>query len=250
MSRMQESSRSTTAVNQHWTTPPAVLDRIRAWKPILLDPCANVNSRCGAVNFLGPGEDSLDGLRTPWTSVKGATDHGNLVFVNPPFEDAGAWMGKCRAEAEQGVHSIMLVPHRSDTKVWQTHVRGGVRYVVNLASRLRYGGLSAYQRDRVEEFRKEFWSKRVSVDTMRPSERKHTLQDLEAREKSFVNKLLREGPPPEPGENIFNMGTSQFPSVLLDFCPPDRERKDGFVQHFGGDPSFGFVTLVCYGGST
>ena len=238
--RMKESRVATTAVNQHWQTPPHVLARIREWQPIVLDPCANVNSRCGEVNFLGPGH--VDGLKTPWSHVDGLTRHG-VAFVNPPFEDAGAWMGKCGYEATEGVRSIMLLPHRSDTRMWQTHVRLSVTHVVNLAGRLRYGGLSRSQLQAVGALQAHFWATHPSPHGMPASQAKKLVKQLEAREKSLVDRLMREGPPPEQNEDLFQMGTSQFPSVLLHFSPGRGD--DGFEQHFGSDPDFGFVVRVC-----
>lgn len=99
-----------------WNTPPEVLDRLRAWAPIGLDPCSNASSIVHAATEwrLERGED---GLSLPWA------DRG-LVFVNPPYGRAlGPWLAKCTSEGVRGVEVVALVTGRPDTRWFQAAAR-------------------------------------------------------------------------------------------------------------------------------
>lgn len=89
-------------------TPPEVLEVVRAFAPVALDPCSNRWS-------LGFAEHSLDldrgecGLATPWRPL---VRPGALAFVNPPFRHGEQirWVRKCAAEGVEGVESVLLLP--------------------------------------------------------------------------------------------------------------------------------------------
>ena len=92
-----------------WNTPANVIEKIRAFAPIGLDPCSNVTSKVGAkVSWLSGG------LEVSWT------DYG-LVYVNPPYGRAlKEWAFKIIDEAHKGAEIIALVPARTDTKWFQS----------------------------------------------------------------------------------------------------------------------------------
>lgn len=92
----------------HWTTPRNVLDVIAKMGPIALDPCSNQHSIVDAPTaFCGD-----DGLSISWTFVAG----GGLIYVNPPYNQARAFVQKCVYEASQGAEIILLTASRTDTK--------------------------------------------------------------------------------------------------------------------------------------
>lgn len=91
-----------------WNTPANLLERVRAFDAIGLDPCSNVNSIVDAAVEWCEG-----GLDRAWSG------HG-LVYCNPPYGRAiGAWVRKCNAEYFRDAEIIALVPARPDTLWWQ-----------------------------------------------------------------------------------------------------------------------------------
>lgn len=123
------------AAKSDWRTPPEVVDLVRAALRgrIDLDPCANREALAGGLigekrNIFGPPDAS--GLEEPWSG---------RVFVNPPFDELGAWAAKCRREHElHGCEVVLLMPARTDTAYWHEHVstanavcfwRGRIRFV-------------------------------------------------------------------------------------------------------------------------
>lgn len=93
---------------QDWNTPPEVLDIIRKFARIGLDPCSNNRSKVKASAAWLSG-----GLEVEWGGF-------GLVYVNPPYGRAlGAWSEKIVAEAKKGTEMIVLVPSRTDTRWFQ-----------------------------------------------------------------------------------------------------------------------------------
>jgi len=113
-------SKMVSSANQHWNTPPEVLDPIyQKFGTIGLDPCSNSNSIVQANNkFAGPDIDH-DGLAESWQGY-------GLVFVNPPYgRKIKHWVKKCADEAALAKNAgtnteiILLGPARTDTKFFQ-----------------------------------------------------------------------------------------------------------------------------------
>lgn len=65
-------------------TPLTLLQRIRRWKPIHLDPCSNPSSIVFAVVTYNIHDD---GLSHDWIVPR-----GRLGFINPPYSDILPWM--------------------------------------------------------------------------------------------------------------------------------------------------------------
>lgn len=123
--------------NDH-CTPEAVLEVVRAYAPIGLDPCANPWSTVGARVELSQHRGE-DGLAASWSDVfsfsipaglsseefRAAFDaaldsgrHDEIVYCNPPYS-AGAilpWVEKAAQEAEDGVETLLLVPCSPETQ--------------------------------------------------------------------------------------------------------------------------------------
>lgn len=101
-----------TAKREDWNTPQVVVDLLRKFWPrgIDLDPCSNPTSLVPATRRVMLPDD---GLEKAWTG---------RVFVNPPFGDLAAWMGKAAgAGVTREAELIFLCPVRTDTRAWQTH---------------------------------------------------------------------------------------------------------------------------------
>ena len=72
---------------QTWETPDGLLDVIRRYRPIRLDPCTNDGNPTDAIEFFTPGDD---GLTQDWDMGS-----GGLIYVNPPYgRQLTKWVGK------------------------------------------------------------------------------------------------------------------------------------------------------------
>jgi phage N-6-adenine-methyltransferase len=92
-------------------TPTWILELVRAYAPIGLDPCSNPWSEVKADTEWSRHNDE-DGLARSWN------DHG-LVYVNPPYSRGQImpWVEKASAASKtSGVETIMLLPATPDTQ--------------------------------------------------------------------------------------------------------------------------------------
>jgi hypothetical protein len=60
-----------------------------------------------------PANPKFDGLSVPWKT---------LNYVNPPFDNIGAWMDKAATEMHNGKTSILLIPYRAHTDYFKRNV--------------------------------------------------------------------------------------------------------------------------------
>ncbi len=124
-------------------TPAEVLDRVRLFGDIVLDPCPGVGD---LVKPLHASEG--DGLIYDWaltTEIFCSTCEAPLIinpiiWCNPPYgRGIGEWIVKC-AEAERpGLDVLALVPARTDAAWWQDTVPDAAS-VLFWRGRLRFGG--------------------------------------------------------------------------------------------------------------
>jgi site-specific DNA-methyltransferase (adenine-specific) len=125
---MQEPSKSNAETRRNdWATPETLFRLIEAeFGPFSLDAAASPeNAKCPI--FYTEVED---GLTQPW--------HGN-TWVNPPFQDVGAWVKKGYMEASLGRGPVtMLIGARPDTQYWWDYCRHG--QVVFLKGRITFVG--------------------------------------------------------------------------------------------------------------
>lgn len=99
-----------------WRTPEAVLDVVRGFDAIGLDPCTTFDNPVKALRWYAPPE--ANGLVRPWAGR-------GLVWWNPPYgRELGRWIEKAAYEAHQGAESIGLIPARPDTRAWQRWITG------------------------------------------------------------------------------------------------------------------------------
>lgn len=119
------------SLDQKWTTPPALLDRLyEALGVFDLDPCSPRKDGPVRAKIRFTLED--DGLALPWPE--------GLTFVNPPYGPLlRQWMTKCRQEAHQR-HGIIvaLIPARTDTRWWHDSIAGQADLFM-LKGRLSFG---------------------------------------------------------------------------------------------------------------
>jgi site-specific DNA-methyltransferase (adenine-specific) len=97
--------------SDEWATPQNLYDKLHKEFKFTLDPCANgKNAKCPRYYT-----KKDDGLSRSWKDEK--------VWINPPYSSVGAWMAKAAEEAKSnGATSVLLVPARTDTKWWHSHV--------------------------------------------------------------------------------------------------------------------------------
>lgn len=118
-----------------WQTPPEVLERVRRVAPIGLDPATQPSNPTRAAIWCVSPRVLIDDPRALHDAprslhVDGLLDTfrwrancpaGQLAFANPPYSrgELAAWTSRCRAEAEQGLDVIALVPADTSTLWWQ-----------------------------------------------------------------------------------------------------------------------------------
>lgn len=103
-----------------WATPQWLFDELNQEFAFTLDPCStHLNAKCEKHYTR---ED--DGLNQPWA--------GETVWMNPPYgKEIGAWVKKAHEETRNGATTVCLIPSRTDTKWWHTHVMGAneIRFI-------------------------------------------------------------------------------------------------------------------------
>lgn len=95
--RSRKGMNAKTDQSQDWRTPRWIVDLIEriAGRPIDLDPCTDAENPVGARVFFTEADD---GLRQPWGDLDPTV---RLVYVNPPYKQAAAWLAKIRSETEK-----------------------------------------------------------------------------------------------------------------------------------------------------
>lgn len=111
-----------TDAGQAQLTPKWLLDLLG---PIALDPCTEPDNPTGATyGFHSQGLPRLvkygaifaDGRRQPWRTAAGA---GELIFVNPPFNDIPIWARKLATETKAArCRGALLVPTGRSDRMW------------------------------------------------------------------------------------------------------------------------------------
>lgn len=156
-----------TSNSQEWNTPLEVLELVRAFDAIGLDPCSNAGSIVGAAVEWRMERDG-DSLLRDWRG------HG-LVYVNPPYSRfLRAWTAKC---AQSGAEVIACVPARTDARWWHQSAvtadaicywRGRLRFL-GAPSSAPFPSALLYFGPRVERFRDVFAAVGVTAKRGEPS---------------------------------------------------------------------------------
>lgn len=97
------------SASDDWGTPQSVVDAVKRYAPIGLDPCGGPNSVVGAKRTIKPPQD---GLAASWK-----VRPNEVVFVNPPFGPRGKWIpGWIEKAIGEVQETILLVAARTDTR--------------------------------------------------------------------------------------------------------------------------------------
>ena len=121
-----------------WRTPPDLFAALDAEFDFGLDAAA-----------LPDGSDSLclrwlfDAVRADWAPLA----WGRAIWVNPPYGKCRQFIAHATAAASRGATVVALVPARTDTRWWFTHVWDGTLHrprpgveVRFLKGRLKFSG--------------------------------------------------------------------------------------------------------------
>ena len=89
-----------------WTTPQPLFDYLNGRYHFTLDPAStHENAKCEKHYTLAD-----NGLLLPW---------GGSVFCNPPYgRELPVWVEKAYMESLDGSLVVMLIPARTDTRIW------------------------------------------------------------------------------------------------------------------------------------
>lgn len=100
-----------------WETPPDLFAKLHEEFGFDLDVAANATNRKVAL-WLGPGGFFEDALTCNWNVG------GGMCWCNPPYSRGlqGKFIAKAAAERLYGVKTVMLLPARTDTKVFHAHI--------------------------------------------------------------------------------------------------------------------------------
>ena len=105
--------------HQAFNTPAPILEAIAPMGGISLDPCSNDGSIVPArVRWAL----EHDGLACPWAPQR---LRGEIVFVNPPFDELARWVDRCILEAAAGCELVLLSPARVDVGWWDRMLDAG-----------------------------------------------------------------------------------------------------------------------------
>ena len=104
------------SIKQDWTTPKDFYNKLNKEFNFDFDPC--------------PTNPSFDGLKIEWKERN---------FVNPPYNSQKDWILKAIEESKKGKLSVLLIPARTDTKVFHEYIYG--KYEIRfIKGRLKFGG--------------------------------------------------------------------------------------------------------------
>ena len=112
--------------SDEWATPQRLFDLLDLEFGFTLDACCtDENAKCE--HYFTRHEN---GLNHGWGE--------DTVFMNPPYSNVSAWMGKAYGAAQEGATVVCLVPSRTDTRWWHKYaMKGEIRFI---RGRLKFGG--------------------------------------------------------------------------------------------------------------
>jgi phage N-6-adenine-methyltransferase len=116
-----------------WRTPEDILELVRRYDSIGLDPCTGPENPTKAAYFFTEADN---GLERSWMGR-------GLVFVNPPYGRAVAkWAAKCAREGGE-TSVIALLPARPDSRWFHDAVFRQSTAICWLKGRVRFVGAPA-----------------------------------------------------------------------------------------------------------
>lgn len=112
--------------NMGWVTPSKIINSLG---PIALDPCTWPDNPVGALTFYTIKDN---GLVLPWSPL-------GLNYVNPPYgRHQILWVKKAIAEYLRDCESILLIPSRTDTKLWSDWIFPTAKAVCFVKGRIKF----------------------------------------------------------------------------------------------------------------
>jgi hypothetical protein len=106
-----------------YCTPQGLLDLVRQFAPIHLDPCPGPAGWTGAVHEfrLDRGENGID---ASWAEKTDDCPGFGVAFVNPPYGRGhlDLWAPKIVEEIRKGQEVIALLPANLEVDAWQKHL--------------------------------------------------------------------------------------------------------------------------------
>lgn len=94
------------------------------------------------------------------------------IYVNPPFSDVRPWLEKVNESVTEGARVAVMMPVRSNTRYWQTHVKDKAIGFMLINSRIMFDG---YARGAPMPMILVFFG--FSVDEMKVMAEKKTIGD-------------------------------------------------------------------------
>lgn len=112
--------------SDEWRTPEALFTALDAEFGFDLDVAAT-RENCWKENYIGPDRqrpDRVDALTCAWTWLSSSARPA-VCWCNPPYSRVREFVEKAAAEARQGCTVVMLLPARTDTRMWHAHIWDG-----------------------------------------------------------------------------------------------------------------------------
>ena len=117
--------------SDEWSTPRDFFSELNQEFRFDLDAAANETNRC-CDEWI---EADMDALTLPWHSIGRRPP---TVWLNPPYSDCSAFIAKAAEEAREGCTVVCLVPSRTDTRWWHSHVWDRDRNQPRLGVEIRF----------------------------------------------------------------------------------------------------------------
>lgn len=113
-----------------WSTPQSLFDQLNNDYHFTLDVCADRSNHKCEKYFT----ERDNGLTQSW--------EGNVCWCNPPYgREQAKWIEKAYHELqEHGVTTVMLIPARTDTKVWFNIIAPYATSIKFIKGRLKFSG--------------------------------------------------------------------------------------------------------------
>lgn len=121
-----------TSQKQDWETPQWLFDKLDKHFLFTWDVCATDKNT--KTNFYITEE--INALKQDWVNDVISGFDNPKIWCNPPYNNITQWIKKCYEESLKGCTVVMLIPARTDTKVWHEYISKG--RVTLLKGRLKF----------------------------------------------------------------------------------------------------------------
>ena len=115
------------SATDEWPTPRDFYAKLNRRYRFTLDPCATAENALCPLYFT----KEQDGLAQDWGTHR--------VFCNPPFGMIGKWVRKCFEASLAGAKVVLLIPARTDTRLFHDWIKDKADAFYFIKGRLRFG---------------------------------------------------------------------------------------------------------------